>query len=116
MDAVKSGSDFYEGFPYEPSSHIEYKVLYVNTFYSLYYFHHYDHCIVNIVILYYMQTWKLYTTKRIYCLFVYLFVCVIADSKCTDNSKPISLFVENFFLEKTVFGPCRSCSLLSHLA
>ena len=43
-------------------------VLYVISFYSLYYYHHYDHCIVNIVILNYMQTWKLYIIKRIYCL------------------------------------------------
>ena len=96
---------------------IVYKILQVNTFYSSYYFHHYDHCMINIVLLYYMKTWELYITKIIYCPFVYLFVCVIADSKYTyNNSKPISLFLEYFFLEKTVFGLCGSCSLLSHLA
>ena len=70
--ALKSGFDSNQGFPYESSSHILYKALYVNSFYSLYYHHHYDYCIVNIVILYYMQTWKLYIIKRIYCLFVCL--------------------------------------------
>ena len=32
------------------------------------------HCIVIIVILYYMQNWKFYIIKRIYCLFVRLSV------------------------------------------
>ena len=99
-------------FSHKSSSHILYKVHYVNNFYSLYYYHHYYHCIVNIVILHYMQTWSLHINKRIYCLFVCLFVCVIPDSEYTDNSKPISL--ESFFLEKTVFGLCGSFSLLRH--
>ena len=38
----KSVFDSGQGFPYESSSHIMYKVLYVNSFYSLYYYHHYD--------------------------------------------------------------------------
>ena len=56
-----------QGFPCESSFHIVYKVLYVNSFYSLYFYHLYaDLC---------------------------LFVCVIADSKYADNSKPIFLFL-----------------------
>ena len=81
MGALKSGFDSDQGFPHESSSHIVYKVLYVNSFYSLYYYHHYDHCIVNIVILYYMQTRSLYIIKSKYSLFV----SVIADSEYTDN-------------------------------
>ena len=84
-----------------------YKVLYVNSFYSLYYYHHYDHCIVDIAILYYMQTWSLYIIKRIYCLFVCLFVCVIADSEYKCNSKLISLFLESFF--SRIFFSRESC-------
>ena len=33
--AVKSGFDYNQGFPYEPSSHMVWKVLYVNSFYIL---------------------------------------------------------------------------------
>ena len=56
-----------QGFPCESSFHIVYKVLYVNSFYSLYFYHLYaDLC---------------------------LFACVIADSKYADNSKPIFLFL-----------------------
>ena len=51
------------------SSHMVYKVLYIKSFYSLYYCRHYDHCLVNIVILYFMQTWSLYIIKIIYCIF-----------------------------------------------
>ena len=29
-----------------------FKTLYVHSFYTLYYYHHYDYCLVNIVILY----------------------------------------------------------------
>ena len=56
MGALKSGFGFDQGSSNESSSRIVYKVLYVNSFYNLYYYHHYDHCIVNIVTLYYMQT------------------------------------------------------------
>ena len=52
-ERVKSGFDSDQGLPYESSSHIVYKVLYC---------HRYDHCIVNIVILYYVHTWKLSIT------------------------------------------------------
>ena len=121
-------NSFDQGFPHQSYSHILCKVLYANSFYSLYCYQHYDHCIANIIILYYMQAWKLYIIKRIYCLFFCLFfcffvclffclfVCVIAHSEYTDNSKPIFLFLESFFLEKTVFGLCGSRLLLSHSA
>ena len=93
----------------EPSSHIVYKVLYVNSFYSLYYCHHYDHCSVNIAIWYYMQTWSLYIIKIIYGLFACL---CDSTSGYTDNSKPIFLFLV-FVLENTVClcGSCLSPSL-----
>ena len=45
MGTLKSGFDSNQGFPHESPSHIVYKVPYVNSFYSLYYYHHYDHCI-----------------------------------------------------------------------
>ena len=54
MDALESGFGSDQGFRYGSSSHIVYKVLCAHRFYSLYYYHHYDHCLVNIVILYYM--------------------------------------------------------------
>ena len=50
MGPPKSAFDSDQGFSYESSSHIVNKVLYVNSFYSLYY--NYDHCIGNIVTLY----------------------------------------------------------------
>ena len=65
MDALKTGLDSDQGFSYESLSHIVFKIFYVNSFYILYYYHHYDHCIANIVILHYMHTWKLYIIKRL---------------------------------------------------
>ena len=74
----KSGFD--SGFPYELSFPALYKVLYVNSFHNLYYYQHYDSCLVNIVILYYMKTWILYNIKK-YIFCVCLFVRMIADSE-----------------------------------
>ena len=54
MGALKSGFDSAQGFRYESSSDMVYKVLYVNTFWSFYYCHHYNHCLKHIAILYYM--------------------------------------------------------------
>ena len=51
MGALKSGFNTDQGFRHESPSH---KVLYVNRFYSLYHYDHYDLCLINIVILYYM--------------------------------------------------------------
>ena len=58
LGALESGFSSAQGFPDESSSHILYKVLYVNSFYSLYCYHHYDDYILNAVMLYYMQTWS----------------------------------------------------------
>ena len=54
MGDHKSGFESDQGFPYGSSSHMVYKILYLGSFYSLYY---YDHCLVvlfSIAILYYM--------------------------------------------------------------
>ena len=53
MSALKDGFEPYQGFPYESSSHMVDMVLYVDSFYSLCYYYHYDHCLVNIAILHY---------------------------------------------------------------
>ena len=45
-----------------------------------------------------------------------MFVCVITDWKYSNSTKPISLILESFFLEKTVSGLDGPCSLLSHSA
>ena len=45
--------DSAQGFPYESSSCMLYRVLKLNSFYSFCYYHH-DHCLVSIVTLYYM--------------------------------------------------------------
>ena len=81
MGALKSGFDSCQGFPYESSSHMVYKILYVNSFCSFYYYDHCDYCLVNIVILYSMYTWGLYIIKRLYSLFVCLFVCVSGSDR-----------------------------------
>ena len=89
MGTLKNGLESDQYFPYQSFSHIVYKVLYAYSFYNLYYWHHYDQCTVNMVISYYMHTWKLYIIKK---NIAYLLVCVIADSKYTDNSKRVFLF------------------------
>ena len=89
MGVLKSGFNSDIGFPYEPPSHIVYKVLHANSFCGLSFYHHYDHCIANIVTLCYIQTWSLYIIKRIYCLFACL--CGSRYKEYTDNSKPIFL-------------------------
>ena len=79
MGALKSGFDSGQGFPYESSSHMIYKVLYVNNFYSLYFHHHYDHRLVRIVIALFVDLELVYHEDNI--LLTCLFVCVIADSE-----------------------------------
>ena len=54
MGALKSGFDSTQGFPYESSSHMVIKILYVNSFCSFYYYHDYDYSLVNTVILFIM--------------------------------------------------------------
>ena len=86
MGTLKSGFDSAQGFPYESSSYMVYKVLYVNSFCSFHYYHHYDHCLANIVIFYYMQTWTCISLKEyiacLFCQFVELLFNVLKNVPC----------------------------------
>ena len=74
-------------------SHIVHSILYVNSFYSLYYYHRYDHCIVNIANIICRPGASISLKEYI----VSLLVCVMADSEYTDKSKTIFLLLIFFF-------------------
>ena len=65
--------DSTQGFPYESSSHMVYKILYVNRFFVFFFFFvpQHDDYLVNISILYSMYTWSLYIIKK--CIYIVLY-------------------------------------------
>ena len=77
-------------------SHIVHSILYVNSFYSLYYYHRYDHCIVNNANIICRPGACISLKEYIVCLLV----CVMADSEYTDKSKTIFLLLNFFFYEE----------------
>ena len=79
-------------------SHIVYNIHYVNSFYSLYYCHHYDHCLVNIANIICRPGACISLKEYGFCLFI----CLIAGSEYVDKSKPIFLLLKFFYEENSV--------------